>query len=115
MDMTRLGFQPNAFDGLISCYAIFHVSRTKHADILRSFHRVLKPGGMMLISVGAGSWEGTEDYHGVEMYWSHFNPSRTQHLVRESGFDIEFARDVIDGGETHHWILTRKRGPVPGT
>jgi ubiquinone/menaquinone biosynthesis C-methylase UbiE len=110
MDMTRLGFQPESFDGLISCYAIFHVPRSSHADLFQSFHRVLKPDGIMLASVGTSAWEGVEDYHGVNMYWSHFDSFETQALVVKAGFHIEFGRNVDGGGETHHWILATKEG-----
>ncbi|MFC1475426.1 class I SAM-dependent methyltransferase [Candidatus Zixiibacteriota bacterium] len=108
MNMTDIEFPPESFDGLISCYAIFHVPRSEHAAIFQSFYRILKPDGILLASVGAGDWEGVEDYHGVDMFWSHFDPLTTQSLITEAGFDIEFGRNVESGGEVHHWILTRK-------
>ena len=109
MNMAAIDFPPESFDGVICCYAIIHTPREKHANIFRSFHKVLKPQGVMLVSVASWAWEEVADYLGVDMYWSHYDPSVTKSLITEAGFDIEFGRDVQSGGETHHWVLAFKR------
>jgi hypothetical protein len=55
--------------------------------------------------MGASDWEGSEDFHGAEMYWSHFGPVRNRELVEEAGFTV--VMDEIDesGGERHQVIL----------
>jgi len=45
----------------------------------------------------------------VDMFWSHFDPVKTESLIIEAGFEIEFSRDVETGGEKHHWVLAHKR------
>lgn len=62
-DMTRLGFKNNSFNGLTASYSIIHVPREKHPSLFQSFHRILKPKGVMLISIGSDEWEGTEEYY----------------------------------------------------
>jgi ubiquinone/menaquinone biosynthesis C-methylase UbiE len=109
MNMAAIEFPPESFDGVISTYAIIHVPRELHAGIFRSFHSILKPRGVMLVSVASWAWEEFADYMGVEMFWSHFDPDKTQSLIIEAGFDIEFGRDVETGGEKHHWVLAHKR------
>lgn len=109
MNMTAIDFPPESFDGVISTYAIIHVPREMHAGIFRSFHSILKPWGVMLISVASWEWEEFADYMGVDMFWSHFDPDKTKSLITEAGFDIEFGRDVETGGEKHHWVLAYKR------
>jgi len=108
MNMTAIDFPPESFDGLISCYAIIHVPREKHAGIFQSFHKILKPGGVMLVSVASWAWEEVADYLGVDMFWSHYESTRTESLISNAGFDIEFGRTVESGGEIHHWVLARK-------
>ena len=54
MDMTEIDFPLQSFDGVISTYAIIHVPRENHAKIFQSFHSILKPKGIMLVSVA--SW-----------------------------------------------------------
>ena len=108
MNMVDIDFPPESFDGVISTYAIIHVPREEHAGIFRSFHTILKPGGVMLVSVAAWAWEEIADYMGVEMFWSHYGPAETESLITEAGFEIEFGRDVVAGGEKHHWVLARQ-------
>jgi ubiquinone/menaquinone biosynthesis C-methylase UbiE len=108
MDMTELDFPPESFDGLISTYAIFHVPKEMHAGIFRSFHTILKPQGVMLVSVASCAWEEFADYMGVDMFWSHYDPEKSQSLITAAGFEIELGRDVETGGEKHHWVLAQK-------
>jgi SAM-dependent methyltransferase len=108
MDMTAIDFPPRTFDGVISCYAIIHIPRQEHGGIFRSFHEILKPGGVMLVSVASWAWEEFGNYMGESMFWSHFEPATSQALIIKAGFDIEFGRDVEAGGETHHWVLAHK-------
>ena len=108
MNMSSIELQSDSFDGVISTYAIIHNPRETHSDIFKSFHRILKPDGVMLASVASWAWEEFADYMGVDMYWSHFDPDKSQSLITEAGFDIIFARDVEAGGEKHHWVLARK-------
>jgi len=108
MNMTAIDLPPESCDGVISTYAIIHVPRETHAGIFRSFHSILKPRGVMLVSVASWAWEEFAEYMGVEMFWSHFGPDKTESLITEAGFDIEFGRDVETGGEKHHWVLAHK-------
>jgi ubiquinone/menaquinone biosynthesis C-methylase UbiE len=108
MDMTELDFPPESFDGVISTYAIIHIPCELHANIFESFYRILKSGGTMLVSVASCAWEEFADYMGVDMFWSHYDPDKTQSLITAAGFEIEFGRDVETGGEKHHWVLAYK-------
>jgi len=109
MNMANIDLPPESFDGVISCYAIIHTPREMHADIFRSFHKVLKPKGVVLVSVASWAWEEVADYMGEDMFWSHYDPSKSQSLITEAGFETEFGRDVEAGGEKHHWVLAHKR------
>jgi 2-polyprenyl-3-methyl-5-hydroxy-6-metoxy-1,4-benzoquinol methylase len=108
MNMIEIDFPPESFDGIISTYAVIHIPREMHSRIFRSFHSILKPRGIMLVSVASWAWEEFADYMGVDMFWSHFDPDKTRSLITETGFNIEFGRDVETGGEKHHWVLARK-------
>jgi len=106
-DMTMLGFRDNSFDGLTASYSIIHVPREKHYSLFKSFHEILKPKGMMLISLGPDKWEGTDNYYGVEMFWSHYDPDTSLKMVNNSGFQTIFDKYIESGGEKHYWILAR--------
>lgn len=108
MNIVEIDFPPGSFDGVISTYAIIHIPREMHARIFLSFQSILKPGGILLVSVASWAWEEFADYMGIDMFWSHFNPDKTRSLITDAGFNIEFGRDVETGGEKHHWVLARK-------
>ncbi len=108
-DMTKLDFEANSFDGLLAIYSIIHIPREKHHLLFQSFHKILKPRGIMLISMGSSEWEGIEKYYGVEMFWSHYNPEKSVRIIKKAGFKIMYERCVETGGEKHYWILAKNR------
>lgn len=98
-DLTALPFRDDAFDGLVSAYAVIHVPWDEHGTVFGEFHRVLRPSAPLLVSVGSGDWEGsTEDWlgGGAEMHWSQPGPDRTTALLRTAGFTIEETHAVAD-------------------
>lgn len=103
-DLTDLPFPDGAFDALVSTYAVIHVPRERHGDVLREFHRVLRPGGDALVVLGTEAWEGRNpDWldTGVEMFWSFHDAERSLELVVDAGFDLRLAETVNDelGGD----------------
>jgi len=110
-NMTELHFDDNIFDGLVCSYSLFHVPRDRHEEVFRTFHRILKDEGHLLISLGAREWEETKDYMGAPMFWSHFSPAKTLNLLKNAGFEVQWERKVVTGGETHIWTLARQVPP----
>lgn len=111
---NMLELKPGEFsvDGLVSFYAVFHTPRDGHSELLRRFASFVRPHGALLITMGVQRWEGTEsDWHGVEMYWSHFDADTNRKLVEAAGFDIESA-DIHEGGDEAHQVIlaTRRSG-----
>lgn len=109
MDMNQLDFQDNSFDGLTAFYSIIHVPREKHAELFQGFHRILRPGGIMLVSMGSSEWEGNEDFHGAKMFWSHYAPEKSVQMIKEAGFEIIYDRAIIISGEKHYWVQARNK------
>ena len=68
-DMTELSFPEGSFDAVCSLYAIIHVPREQHRQLLQSFHRMLKPEGLALLCMGAGDLPGgiEDDFYGARM------------------------------------------------
>jgi alkylated DNA repair protein alkB family protein 8 len=51
-DMTNLPFEDNYFDAIISIASFHHLSTTeRRIECLKEMHRVLKPGGKILLSI----------------------------------------------------------------
>jgi 2-polyprenyl-3-methyl-5-hydroxy-6-metoxy-1,4-benzoquinol methylase len=112
-DMTQLHFPDNAFDGIVSYYAIIHIPREEHQPLLANFHKMLKPGGVALFCLGAENLidEIDENYLGTRMYWSHFNSETYIKMLKECRFTTIWARRVADAtceGAGHLFVLVEK-------
>ena len=108
-DMTKLDFADDSFDGLTALYSIIHVPREKHALLFESFHRILKPEGIMLVCMGPDEWEATTEYYGTNMFWSHYSPEKSLQLAKDAGFQTIFDNILERGKERHYWILARNK------
>jgi len=108
-DMTKLDFADNSFDGLTALYSIIHVPREKHDLLFESFHRILKPEGIMLVCMCPDEWEATTEYYGTNMFWSHYSPEKSLQLVKDADFQTIFDKILERGKERHYWILARNK------
>ncbi len=112
-DLSSMPFSSSIFDAVCSYYAIIHVPRYEHPRLLVDFHRILKPGGLVLLCMGAGDLpEDIDDYYGSDMFWSHFNSETNLRMMKEIGFDLLWSRtvkDPIDPPASHLFVLGQKR------
>jgi ubiquinone/menaquinone biosynthesis C-methylase UbiE len=52
-DITALPFRDASFDGVVSMDVVVHLPRGREGEALTEFHRVLKPGGLLVLRVSA--------------------------------------------------------------
>lgn len=108
-DMTQLSESEYHVDAVVSFYAIFHTSRETHSHLLKKINSFLQIGGLILITMGSSEWEGKEvDFHGVEMFWSHYGSKKNRSLVEQAGFQIMLDEIDTTGNEKHQVILAKK-------
>lgn len=110
LDMQDLKEGQFEVDAIVSFYAIFHTPRDSHLETLKKLASFLSEGGKLLVTMGAGEWEGEEEFYGAPMHWSHFGAEKNRELVEAAGFEI--VSDEIDdeGDERHQIILAKKQG-----
>jgi SAM-dependent methyltransferase len=116
MDLTRLAFAAESFDAIVSYYAIIHIARTEHTGILAGFYRLLRPGGLAFLCLGAMDIDDDydDDFYGARMYWSHYDAPTNLKLLRQAGFEMLWSEVIGDslGGEAatggHLFVLARK-------
>lgn len=109
-DMSELKPGEYHVDAVVSFYAIFHIARETHQDLLKKINSFLPTGGLLLITMGSSDWEGTEqNFHGTEMFWSHYNSKKNSELVEKEGFKILLDKIDNTGNEKHQIILGQKR------
>ena len=112
-DMTKLDFPENTFDGICSYYAIIHIPREEHQALLTRFYRILKPGGLALLCLGAENLidDIDENYLGTRMYWSHYDSETYLKMLTQCGFSIIWSKRVADEsceGTGHLFTLVQK-------
>ncbi len=116
-DIESLAFRDESFDAICSYYAIFHVLRSRHKRILKNFHRMLRPGGLALLCMGAGELSSSiEEYHGIPMYWSHYGSEKNLRLISECKYDIIWSKTLKDANPSplhpesaHLFVLAKKQ------
>ena len=111
-DMTSIAFRDDAFDAIVSLWAIIHVPVGEQPALFDAIARWLRPGGTLLVTVGGGAWTGVEDdWFGAPMYWSHGDRNAYAAALAVRGFTIlqEWWIPEDDGG--HAAFLAR--APLP--
>lgn len=109
-DMTELIAGEYAVDAVVSFYAIFHTPREGHGALFRTFHSFLPAGGLLLVTMGVNDWEGTEeDFHGVRMWWSHYDSVISRRLIEDAGFHILLDEIDRQQNERHQVVLAERR------
>jgi len=118
-DMTSLDESDDSIGGLVAFYSIIHIPTVGLADLFREFHRVLIPGGYLLLAFQAGDgrrslseWFG----HHVSLEAYLRAPEQVAALLEEAGLSVgaRLLRPPIPERETAEraYVLARKPGQV---
>jgi ubiquinone/menaquinone biosynthesis C-methylase UbiE len=114
-DFAELDFPAEAFDAVTALYSIVHVPRDEQPDLLGRIMRWLEPGGLFLASMShVGGEDRTDDWLGVEMFFSVFDAETNRRLVRRAGFELLvdelgwMHEPEPDGDTAFLWVLGRK-------
>ncbi len=116
-DIMSRAFAPGSFDAVVMLYALSHLQRCEHAELLRRIRTWLRPGGLLLATLARTSHAGyaEDDFFGAAMYWSHFAEHEYYPILEREGFTpLETRtighgyRDSLEAGaELHGLILAR--------
>jgi SAM-dependent methyltransferase len=115
--MLALDLPTAGLGGLLAYYSIIHIPRERRPEIFAEFHRVLTPGGIVMLVFQIGDEQGhRSDFRGmpVSVDWYRQRPDELADLLREAGFDLwttavrepEDSESVAQG-----YILARKPQP----
>ena len=119
-DMTELDFPEESFDAVAAFYSIIHVPCQEQAELLCKMASWLRPGGLVVATMGAHSSEAgfDEDWLGTPMYWSSFDSETNQRLVEEAGLSIlsaqEETAEELGKPITFLWVIAQKSSQERG-
>jgi SAM-dependent methyltransferase len=114
-DLTTISFPDEAFDAVVAFWVFNHVPRAEQAPAFAQIFRWLRPGGRLMLSLGAGDAddEVQDDFLGVPMFFAGFEPDANERSLLDAGFELELSetRSQVEQGEgevTFHWVIARK-------
>ncbi|MQY14046.1 hypothetical protein SRB5_42070 [Streptomyces sp. RB5] len=116
--MTALERADGSLAGLLSWYSLIHVPPARHPEVLAEFHRVLRPGGRLLLGFQVGTVPNHHERpfgHDVRLDFHRLSPDRTADLLAAAGFDVEVKLVRAAHGEQEKtpqgFLLARKATP----
>ncbi len=112
-DLTTVEFAAETIDAVASFYAFNHVPRELLAPLFRRIHTWLRPGGLLLATLGASDVPGwTGDFLGEPSYFSGYPAETNRRLLAAAGLTL--LRDELvrirepEADATFHWILGQR-------
>ena len=111
-DMTALPITTDGADAITAYHAVFHVPQDQHPAVYREFARVLRPGGVVLMTLPSGQFETVRrGWMGGSMFFSAPGRRATLDQLADAGFtetetvtatdplgsDSEFVFATLDG------------------
>jgi len=112
MDFSKLEFPDGSFDGIWACAALIHTPKRNLPQILSEFVRVLKPRGVLYISVREGDGEKMISYKklGLEkVFFSYYRVEELNSMLRKAGFEVRKEFTELVNISTWVNIFARKR------
>jgi len=111
-DFMALDFDDGSFDAVTAVNSFVHVPRDEHAALVARIARWLGPGGLLLASLShVGGPDRTEEWLGVEMFFSGFDAETNRRLVRGAGLELLLDELVFMGEPEAEvgflWVLAR--------
>jgi len=91
-DMRQLPVEAGAWGGIVAFYSLIHIPRGDVPAVLQELHRVLRPGGHLLVSFHIGDTSHrSKDWWGlpVDLDYTSFLSEEMQDYLRVAGFSVE--------------------------
>ena len=93
MNMRYLGFCNGYFDGAWCCASLLHLPKTEAVYTLQEIRRILKSGGMLILSIQKGIGEDWEDSYvpDIKRFFARYQLDEMRNILSNNGFSIRNA------------------------
>jgi len=112
-NILNLVFDKDCFDLIVSFYCLFHFKKEKQLEVFHKIVNWLRIKGYSYFTLateeytGKADFEGTIDFEGNVLPYSHYSVEDYQRIIRNLG-----AKSIVEkfniGGETMLWVLVEK-------
>jgi cyclopropane fatty-acyl-phospholipid synthase-like methyltransferase len=103
-----------AYDAVIAWDSLFHIERDRHQKILAKVHRVLVPGGRLMLTAGGSAHPAfTDTMFDREFFYDSHPPERLSALLDSLGFEIlvnEFMNLPTSGRDKGRIAVVARKG-----
>ncbi len=109
-DAADLRFEPASFDAIVCLFVLIHLPQHEQRALVRSFRTWLRPGGVLVATVGARAWTGEDaDWlgGGAPMWWSDPGADAYRGWLAAAGLVVERDEFVPEGDSGHQLFLAR--------
>jgi SAM-dependent methyltransferase len=92
-ELGNLDCPDESYDGILAYYSIIHTPKRFVGRLFDEFHRLLRPGGLLLTAVKTGETDGwMEDVlgTGARIWFTYFTMEEITDYHQQAGFGIEF-------------------------
>jgi SAM-dependent methyltransferase len=114
-DAAELMLPPESIDAAIALFMLWHMPRPEARELVRRVAAWLRPGGLLLATLGARSEDRrprVEEWLGAPMYFAGLSEPTSRRWLEDAGFDLLEAQIVpqIEHGEEVRflWVLAQK-------
>src|SRR5216684_7785384 len=116
MSVQNLHFPPaETFDAIWSTRTLIHVPQALVVDLLASWKRVLKPGGILGLGVNIGEsngWETNEALSGLPMFYHYFADGELEEALEAAGYQVVERVDItgkFNSAESRNFFVFAQR------
>jgi SAM-dependent methyltransferase len=99
-------------DGAVACYSLTHLPAEHQPGMLRRIASWIRPGGVVLASLGTGGGDWTGDWLGVPMFFSSIEPDAARAALVDAGLALELDETVTirepEGEATFLWLMATR-------
>ena len=112
-DMLSAELPEEAYDAVVSTYAIDHVPRERHLEVFRLIHGWLRPGGLALVAIEDDDQPGAVgEWLGATMFFSTNEAPVTVALLERAGLRVlesAVETQVEQGVDVAYtWVLAQR-------